>query len=128
MHTPSDLALGGVFPLAVAVLKLVVMFVILVRLDTTLALLSLSVAPFRTACLRYYSRRMTDRAEQVKARESGLIERAYEILVSVRAVKSFAGSGTNWRNGEGWRRDDEGTAQAHVAGVSLLRSSSPPSR
>jgi len=89
-YCPSDLALGGVFPLAVAVLKLVVMFVILVRLDTTLALLSLSVAPFLYACLRYYSRRMTDRAEQVKARESALIERAYEILVSVRAVKSFA--------------------------------------
>ncbi|MET0215256.1 MAG: ABC transporter ATP-binding protein [Vicinamibacterales bacterium] len=89
-YCPSDLALGGVFPLAVAVLKLVVMFVILVRLDATLALLSLSVAPFLYACLRYYSRRMTDRAEQVKARESGLIERAYEILVSVRAVKSFA--------------------------------------
>lgn len=89
-YCPSDLALGGVFPLAVAVLKLVVMFVILARLDTTLALLSLSVAPFLYACLRYYSRRMTDRAEQVKARESGLIERAYEILVSVRAVKSFA--------------------------------------
>jgi ABC-type multidrug transport system fused ATPase/permease subunit len=89
-YCPSDLALGGVFPLTVAVLKLVVMFVILLRLDTTLALLSLSVAPFLYACLRYYSRRMTDRAEQVKARESGLIERAYEILVSVRAVKSFA--------------------------------------
>ncbi len=89
-YCPSDLVLGGVFPLAVAVLKLVVMFVILVRLDATLALLSLSVAPFLYACLRYYSRRMTDRAEQVKARESGLIERAYEILVSVRAVKSFA--------------------------------------
>lgn len=89
-YCPSDLVLGGVFPLAVAVLKLVVMFVILMRLDTTLALLSLSVAPFLYACLRYYSRRMTDRAEQVKARESALIERAYEMLVSVRAVKSFA--------------------------------------
>src|SRR5262245_23070939 len=89
-YCPSDLVLGGVFPLAVAVLKLVVMFVVLMRLDTTLALLSLSVLPFLYACLRYYSRRMTDRAEQVKARESALIERAYEILVSVRAVKSFA--------------------------------------
>jgi ATP-binding cassette subfamily B protein len=89
-YCPSDLVLGGVFPLAVAVLKLVVMFVILMRLDATLALLSLSVLPFLYACLRYYSRRMTDRAEQVKARESALIERAYEILVSVRAIKSFA--------------------------------------
>ena len=39
---PNDLVMGGVFPLATAVLTLVVMFVILVRLDATLALLSLS--------------------------------------------------------------------------------------
>jgi ATP-binding cassette subfamily B protein/subfamily B ATP-binding cassette protein MsbA len=85
----SDLVLGGVFPLAMAVLKLAVMFVILVRLDPALALLSLSVAPFLYACLRFYSRRMIDRAERVKAHESSLVERAYEILSSVRAVKSF---------------------------------------
>ena len=86
----SDLVLGGVFPLAMAVLKLTVMFVILVQLDATLAFLSLAVAPFLFACLRYYSLRMTDRAERVKSRESELIERAYEIIASVRAVKSFA--------------------------------------
>jgi ATP-binding cassette subfamily B protein/subfamily B ATP-binding cassette protein MsbA len=86
----SDLVLGGVFPLATALLKLTVMFVILLRLDTALALLSLSIAPFLYACLRYYSLRMTDRAERVKARESELIERAFEILSSIKAVKSFA--------------------------------------
>ena len=86
----SDIVLGGIFPLATAVLKLAVMFVILVQLDTTLALLSLAVAPFLFACLRYYSLKMTDRAERVKARESELMERAYEVMSSVRAVKSFA--------------------------------------
>jgi ABC-type multidrug transport system fused ATPase/permease subunit len=86
----NDLVLGGVFPLATALLKLSVMFVILLRLDAMLALLSLTVAPFLYACLRYYSVRMTDRAERVKALESGLVERAYEILTSIRAVKSFA--------------------------------------
>ncbi|MBI4262884.1 MAG: ABC transporter ATP-binding protein [Acidobacteria bacterium] len=86
----NDLVLGGVFPLAAAVLKLTVMFAILLQLDATLALLSLAVAPFLYACLRYYSLRMTDRAERVKARESALLERAYEILSSIRAVKSFA--------------------------------------
>ncbi len=89
----SDLVLGGVFPLATAVLKLTVMFVILARLDFTLALLSLSVAPFLFACLRYYSVKMTDRAERVKARESALVERAYEIMSSIRAIKSFAREG-----------------------------------
>jgi ATP-binding cassette subfamily B protein/subfamily B ATP-binding cassette protein MsbA len=85
----SDLVLGGVFPLTTAVLKLAVMFAILVQLDPALALLSLSVAPFLYGCLRYYSRRMIDRAERVKAHESSLIERAYEILSSIGAVKSF---------------------------------------
>ena len=84
------LVMGGVFPLAAAVLKLTVMFVILLRLDAMLALLSLTVAPFLYACLRHYALKMTDRAERVKALESSLIERAYEILSSIKAIKSFA--------------------------------------
>jgi ATP-binding cassette, subfamily B, bacterial len=86
----NDLAIGGLFPLATAFLKLAVMFIILARLDATLALLSLSVVPFLYACLRYYSVRMVERAERVKERESALIERIYEILSSIRVVKSFA--------------------------------------
>jgi ATP-binding cassette, subfamily B, bacterial len=86
----NDLVIGGVFPLAMAVIKLAVMFVILVRLDLTLALLSLVVIPFLWAALRYYARRMVDRAERVKALESSLVERMYEILSSIKIVKSFA--------------------------------------
>ena len=85
----DDLVMGGVFPLTMAALKLAVMFVILLRLDATLALLSLTVAPFLYVCLRHYSLKMIDRAERVKALESGLIGRAYEILSSIKAVKSF---------------------------------------
>jgi ABC-type multidrug transport system fused ATPase/permease subunit len=62
----NDLAMGGVFPLAVSALKLTVMFTILVQLDLALALLSLSVVPFLYASLRYYSTKMIDRAEKVK--------------------------------------------------------------
>jgi ATP-binding cassette subfamily B protein len=90
VYCVNDLVMGGVFPLAMAVLKLSVMFAILMRLDATLALLSLTVAPFLYVCLRYYSLKMTDRAERVKALESSLIERAYEIISSIKAVKSFA--------------------------------------
>ncbi len=86
----NDLVIGGVFPLATAALNLTVMFAVLARLDTPLALLSLAVAPFLYVSLRYYSRTMTDRAEQVKSRESTLVERAYEILSSIAAIKSFA--------------------------------------
>jgi ABC-type multidrug transport system fused ATPase/permease subunit len=86
----NDLVIAGVFPLATAVIKLAVMFVILVQLDRTLALLSLVVIPFLWMALRYYSRRMVDRAERVKALESSLVERMFEILSSVKVVKSFA--------------------------------------
>ena len=85
----NDLIIGGAFPLTMAALNLGVMFTILLRLDMTLALLSLAVAPFLYLSLRYYSRRMTDRAERVKERESSLVERAFEILSTIAAVKSF---------------------------------------
>jgi len=85
----DDLIIGGVFPLLMAGLRLTVMFVVLLWVDTTLALLSLVVAPLLWACLRYWSRRMVDRAERVKALEATLIERAFEVLSSVAAVKSF---------------------------------------
>jgi len=88
-HCVDDLIIGGVFPLTLATLNLGVMFAVLVYVDPTLALLSLVVAPFLYVCLRFYSRKMLDRAERVKALESTLIERAFEILSSVAAVKSF---------------------------------------
>ena len=89
-HCVDDLVIGGVFPLVLAVLNLGVMFGILMYLDPTLGLVSLAVLPFLYWCLRHYSATMTNRAERVKALESSLIERAFEILSSVAAVKSFA--------------------------------------
>ncbi len=86
----DDLVIGGVFPLTLATANLAIMFSVLVYLDATLALLSLVVAPFLYLSLRTYARTMTDRSEQVKVLESRVIERAFEILSSVAAVKSFA--------------------------------------
>ena len=88
-HCANDLIIGGVFPLTLATLNLGVMFAVLVYVDLTLALLSLVVAPLLYVCLRFYSHTMLERAERVKALESRLIERAFEILSSVAAVKSF---------------------------------------
>ncbi len=88
-HCVDDLVIGGVFPVLMAALKLAVMFVVLLYIDWTLALLSLAVAPALYVLLRFYSRTMVDRAERVKALESTLIERAFEILSTVAAVKSF---------------------------------------
>jgi ATP-binding cassette subfamily B protein len=85
-----DLVMSGVLPLLVAVLTLAAMFGVLLKLNVSLALLSLTVVPFLFVSLRYYSRRMIDRAERVKELESKLIERLYEILSSIKVVKSFA--------------------------------------
>jgi ATP-binding cassette, subfamily B, bacterial len=89
-YSVNDLIIGGVFPLATSAITLAVMFVILLQLDLTIALLSLTVAPFLWWCLRFYSRTMIDRAERVKQQESALMERAFEILQSILAVKSYA--------------------------------------
>ncbi|MGE0159904.1 MAG: ABC transporter ATP-binding protein [Gemmatimonadales bacterium] len=89
-HCVDDLIIGGVFPLAMAGLKLAVMFGVLLWVDVPLALLALAVVPFLFLCLRFYSRTLLERAERVKALESTMIERAFEILASVLAVKSFA--------------------------------------
>ena len=65
-----DLVMGGLFSLLTAVLTLTAMFVVLLRLDWSLALLSLAVVPLLFVCLRYYSKRMVDRAQHVKELES----------------------------------------------------------
>ena len=88
-HCVDDLIIGGVFPLTLATLNLAVMFAVLVYMDLTLALLSLLVAPFLYVCLRFHSLTMLERAERVKGLEATLIERAFEVLSSVAAVKSF---------------------------------------
>ena len=85
----DDLVIGGIFPLSLATLNLGLMFAVLLYLDLTLALLSLTVAPFLYVCLRHYTRTMADRADRVKTLESTLLERAIEVLASIAAVKSF---------------------------------------
>jgi ATP-binding cassette, subfamily B, bacterial len=86
----ENLVMSGLFPLATSVITLTVMFVILVKIDLTVALLSLTVVPFLYLCLRYYTSTMVNREERVKELESKLIERLYETFSAIRLVKSFA--------------------------------------
>lgn len=86
----NDLVTGGALPIALAALHLGVMFLVVLTLDAGLALLALAVAPFLYLCLRYHATTLSARAEQVKTLESGLVERAYETLRSIAAIKSFA--------------------------------------
>jgi ABC-type multidrug transport system fused ATPase/permease subunit len=86
----ENLVMSGVFPLATAVVTLAVMFSILLKQDTTVALLSLTVVPFLYLCLRYYTSTLVNREERVKELESKLLERLYETFSAMRLVKSFA--------------------------------------
>jgi ATP-binding cassette, subfamily B, bacterial len=85
----ENLLIGG-FPLVTSIATLVVMFVILVKLDLTVALLSLAVVPFLYLSIRYYISTLMAREEQVKELESKLVERLYETFSAIRLVKSFA--------------------------------------
>ena len=89
-YSIENLVMSGLFPLATSVLTLAVMFVVLLRMDLTVALVSLSVVPFLFLCLRYYTRRLVNREERVKEFESKLVERLYETFAAMRLVKSFA--------------------------------------
>ena len=86
----ENLVMSGLFPLATSVISLAVMFGILLRLNATIALLSLCVVPFLYLCLRYYTSTLVNREERVKELESKLLERLYETFGAMRLVKSFA--------------------------------------
>jgi ATP-binding cassette, subfamily B, bacterial len=86
----ENLATGGVFPLLTSTATLLVMFVVLVRLDVTVALLSLTVVPFLFLSLRYYATTLSVEEERVKEKESHLIQLLYETFSAIRLVKSFA--------------------------------------
>jgi ATP-binding cassette, subfamily B, bacterial len=86
----ENLVMSGIFPLATSITSLVVMFAILLKLNATIALLSLTVVPFLYLCLRYYTSTLVNREERVKELESKLLERLYETFGAMRLVKSFA--------------------------------------
>jgi ATP-binding cassette subfamily B protein/subfamily B ATP-binding cassette protein MsbA len=89
-YSIENIVMSGLLPLATSVATLVVMFAILLRLDVTVALLSLTVVPFLYLCLRYYMKTIVARSERVKEMESQLMARLYEVFHAIRLVKSFA--------------------------------------
>jgi ATP-binding cassette, subfamily B, bacterial len=89
-YSIENLVMSGLFPLATSVISLTVMLCILLRLNVTIAVLSLAVVPFMYFCLRYYTSTLVNREERVKELESKLLERLYETFGAMRLVKSFA--------------------------------------
>jgi ABC-type multidrug transport system fused ATPase/permease subunit len=86
----ENLVMSGIFPLATSVTSLIVMFAVLLYMNVTIALLSLTVVPFMYLCLRYYTSTLVTREERVKELETKLLERLYETFGAIRLVKSFA--------------------------------------
>jgi ATP-binding cassette subfamily B protein/subfamily B ATP-binding cassette protein MsbA len=86
----ENMLLRGLFPMVFSALTLVVMFGILFRLDSVLAIISMVVVPFLYLSLRFYMRRMQPQAERAKELESQVVGRFFESLSAIRLVKTFA--------------------------------------
>ena len=109
------------FPLATSITALTVMFGVLLQLNVTIALLSLTVVPFLYLCLRYYTSTLVNREERVKELESKLLERLYETFGAMRLVKSFAREPHELqRYAATASTDDERADRDHLAAVAVL--------
>ncbi|HEX7836820.1 MAG TPA: ABC transporter ATP-binding protein [Kofleriaceae bacterium] len=86
----EQLVMRGIFPVAFSLLTLVAMFGLLLAIDVGLALLSLAIVPPLYLWLRWYTRRMSVRADHARRTDSRLSSRLYESLSAIRLVKSCA--------------------------------------
>ena len=86
----ENLVMSGVFPLATSSIALLVYFGVLMYINVTIALLSLTVVPCMYFCLRYYMKTLVNREERVKELEAKLLGRLYETFGAMKLVKSFA--------------------------------------
>jgi ATP-binding cassette, subfamily B, bacterial len=64
-------------------------FVIMVKIDAKLTLLSLAVVPLIVFTIRYYAGRIREQSTTIKERESALLAQLQEGLASVRLVHAF---------------------------------------
>jgi ATP-binding cassette subfamily B protein/subfamily B ATP-binding cassette protein MsbA len=85
----DHLVFGGLFPLTFSAITLVVMFSILLKINSTLAVISMAVAPPIYVWLRIHTRRIVPRLDRTKKLESKLNERLYESFSAIRLVKAF---------------------------------------
>ncbi|PYR93941.1 MAG: ABC transporter ATP-binding protein [Acidobacteria bacterium] len=86
----EQLLLRGAFPMTFSAITLIVMFGILVKINVSLALVSLSVVPFMFVWIRWAGRRLRPGAERTKQLESRLTARLHESFAAIRLIKSFA--------------------------------------
>ena len=125
-YSIENLVMSGLFPLATSVVSLLVMFGILVKLDLTIALLSLTVVPFLYLCLRYY---MSTLVTPGGAGQRAGIEADGPTLRDVlgdaagQELRTRALRGGPLR--EGRQRNDARAHRGHLAAVAVLRDHRP---
>ena len=84
----EKMLLGGVMPLVFSTLTLVVMFAVLMSVNVSLALVSLSVVPFLFVWIRWSARFIRPGAERTRMLESRMSARLHESFAAIRLVKS----------------------------------------
>ena len=84
------IAIDAFIPLLSSALTLAAMIVIMARIDWSLALVALTVAPVLYAVSQSYSRRLKVRWREAKEIESSALSVVQEVLSSLRVVKAFA--------------------------------------
>ncbi len=85
----QSITMGGLYPLATALLTLGGMLVIMVRLDLTLTLVSIAVLPFFAAIIRSMSSVVGPRATRLAESESQLLSEAQRGVRAVHLVQAF---------------------------------------
>lgn len=86
----NNILMSGVFPMMSSLLTLLLMFVILFQIESSLALLSLVVIPPLFFVIHRYSERLSERTERVKEMESGIFNLVHEVFSSIKLVKAFS--------------------------------------
>lgn len=86
----SNIVMQGVFPLASSIVTLGLMFMILLSLEWSLALLSLIILPPLFVAIHHYSARLSESSERVKQMESNIYNLVQEVFSSIKLVKAFS--------------------------------------
>lgn len=84
-------------PLLQSIVTVVGMFVILIRIQPLLAVLSLTVVPPIYLSAKYYARRIQPRVLEVRHLESRSMQIVHEAIAMMRVIVAFGTEGYEWR-------------------------------
>ena len=98
-------------PVLQSAITLVGMFVVVYKIEPTLALLSLSVVPFIYCSAGYYARRIAPRVREVRRMEGQSLAIVHEAMAMVRVIVAF---GREPHEYDRFREQGEGAVDARV--------------